>query len=47
MYDAAKYQRLALGGGTRSFVYNIEKDDIRKLVERLFNYNWWQCRKLN
>lgn len=47
MYDAEKYQRLVLDGGTRSFVYNIGKDDIRKLVECLFNYNWWQCRKLN
>lgn len=47
MYDAEKYQRLVLDGGTRLFVYNIGKDDIRKLVECLFNYNWWQCRKLN
>ena len=47
MYDAEKYQRLVLDGGTRSFVYNIGKDDIRKLVESLFYYNWWQCRKLN
>lgn len=47
MYDAGKYQRLVLDGGTRSFVYNIGKDDIRKLVECLFNYNWWHWRRLN
>lgn len=47
IYGAAEYQQLVLDGGTRSFIYNMDKDDIHKLFECLFNYNWRQCRKLN
>lgn len=47
IYEAARYEQLVLDGGTHSFVHNIDKDDICKLVKLIFNYKWLLYGKMN
>lgn len=45
IYNAAEYQQLVLDGGSRSFIYNMGKDDVRRLVGCLFASAWLRSRR--